>query len=548
MKLPLVGQSYTARSVAAAEQDCINVFPELIQDPQERGKNQAILVGCPGRHLFKTLTTIDANLTPVRGVWTGGGRLFVFAGARYCELNSSGALVGSVRTIVNASNQPVQAFGNGNQLLIISDSTVYIDNGAGPVAINIDSSAGTVNTSGTTVTWVSGDKFPTGNQWEGKAITINAVGYTISSITSETVLVLTGSAGTQTGVAYSQAGEALTGVTGAYLDGTFLVQRPSGGTPDLGRQINFSAVLNGSNWDPLDFFLKEGYPDYVRSILANNEQLYAFGTETMQVFQDTGDADTPFQPIRGTMHRVGSVSAWSPIAIDNQIFFIGGSGGRISAYVLEGFTPRRISTHAEETAWNTAALGASCVSYAYQEEGHSFWVINFGSQTWAYDTTTGFWHQRYAYAIGAFVPYTMLYHAFVEWPNGTSQHIVGGGNGSLYDASINFYDDVGADIKWQRTLPHIYNGGKRQFFSRIELEMETGVGGSDVVNLEVSNDRGATFGTARSLGSPGGTTKTTRLFLNRLGSARDWLPRFSGVGQRKVVLINCELDMEVGQH
>ena len=70
---------------------------------------------------------------------------------------------------------------------------------------------GTVNTSGTTVTWVSGATFNTNtNQsngsgpWATSTITINGAAYTIASVPSTTSLVLTTSAGTQTGVAFSK--------------------------------------------------------------------------------------------------------------------------------------------------------------------------------------------------------------------------------------------------------------------------------------------------------------------------------------------------------
>lgn len=62
----------------------------------------------------------------------------------------------------------------------------------------------TVNTSGTSVTWASGDEFPVGmpinNLATQACIVINGVGYIIASIPTTTTMTLTGSAGTQTGV------------------------------------------------------------------------------------------------------------------------------------------------------------------------------------------------------------------------------------------------------------------------------------------------------------------------------------------------------------
>lgn len=65
---------------------------------------------------------------------------------------------------------------------------------------------GQCNTSGTTVTWLSGTNGKNFNEvdhwWPGETIRINGVNYTIDSVTNGTTLELTTSAGTQSNVAY----------------------------------------------------------------------------------------------------------------------------------------------------------------------------------------------------------------------------------------------------------------------------------------------------------------------------------------------------------
>ena len=61
--------------------------------------------------------------------------------------------------------------------------------------------SGTVDTSGTAVTWVSGDNFSTLRA--GHHIKINHLDYVVSLVNSSTSITLTASAGTQTGVAYA---------------------------------------------------------------------------------------------------------------------------------------------------------------------------------------------------------------------------------------------------------------------------------------------------------------------------------------------------------
>jgi hypothetical protein len=65
---------------------------------------------------------------------------------------------------------------------------------------SIVAAVGVVNTSGTGVSWVSGSYFDA--TMAGQSFVLAGVTYTVSSVTSATALVLTSSAGTQTGIAY----------------------------------------------------------------------------------------------------------------------------------------------------------------------------------------------------------------------------------------------------------------------------------------------------------------------------------------------------------
>lgn len=83
------------------------------------------------------------------------------------------------------------------------------------------SPVGTVNTVATAVAWVSGTKFP---PWiAGRSILINGVVYTVASVTTSIALVLTGSAGTQSGVAYCGTPELRTVANGGSVQNTVTV-------------------------------------------------------------------------------------------------------------------------------------------------------------------------------------------------------------------------------------------------------------------------------------------------------------------------------------
>lgn len=486
-----VGGSYTLGSVTAESQQALNEYPELVESGA--GKNKYRYVGTPGLEFFCDMTGIDRYATPIRGIWSNADRLFVAAGSKIMELDSTGALVGSVYSIP-AGVSPVQIFSNGNQLLIISEGLAYIWNPpAGPVQATLTPSAAN-----------------------------------------------------------------LTAVTGAYLDGYFIVQR--GSLAGDSKQFNISALLDGTTWDDLDFDNKSGHPDNIIGILADHGELWLFGSETTEVWRDTGAADFPFQRDPGAMIHQGCIAPWSPVSIGGMVGWIGAdSRGGPVAYLAQGFQPTRVSNHAVEEAWRSVAFAmSSATSFAYQEAGHWFWVISLpGTRTWVYDINTQLWHERgLLTAGGSVVSAHYQFHTYIPGWGASGEHIVGNygyvesgsltpHGGKLYKMSLSNYSDAGTDIRRSRTAPHIVNEQKRISYHSIQFDMETGpqIGGTvaPVVELSWSDDGGQTYNTPRVSGDIRAATNT-RVIHRQLGSGRDRVFRLDITGQSKVAINNAYLN------
>ena len=90
MKSPILGSSYVARSVNAADNLMINLFPEIVP---EGGKEAAFLQRAPGLRLLQTV-----GVGPIRGVNTYGGYLYVVSGPELYRLDSeyNATLIGTV--------------------------------------------------------------------------------------------------------------------------------------------------------------------------------------------------------------------------------------------------------------------------------------------------------------------------------------------------------------------------------------------------------------------------------------------------------------------
>jgi hypothetical protein len=117
MKTPILGSSYVARSVNAADNRMVNLFPEIVP---EGGKESAWLQRAPGLRL---LTTIGTG--PIRGLWTFGGYGYVVSGTKLYKITTSYAAteIGSV-----SGSGPVSMTDNGTQLFVACNGPSYIYN------------------------------------------------------------------------------------------------------------------------------------------------------------------------------------------------------------------------------------------------------------------------------------------------------------------------------------------------------------------------------------------------------------------------------------
>ena len=309
--------------------------------------------------------------------------------------------------------------------------------------------------------------------------------------------------------------------------------------------------------------MKEGRADYIRSVSADHEQLILNGTESTEIWQNIGSqvvngvASFPFQRVPGAFIQTGSVATYAPSSVGLNFCFLGGSpDGQTVAYALQGFAPRRISTHAQEEEWDNPLFRVrDAVTYSYVDDGHTFWVINFWEQkrTFVYDMTENTWVERACWdeATQHFTFYKPFYHVFIpEWGGG-GKHIVGDPNtGKLYEMSLNLYDDDGDSIEYLRAFPHLINEDKWHFDHRLEIYLESGAQDAGqpplLVGLDWSDDRGHTFknGRFRSAGESGEYNK--RVVFRRLGKSRDRVYRVGIQAKSKVAFVDAFLEMTPG--
>lgn len=116
MKTPILGQSYVARSVNAADNRMVNLFPESLQE----GKEAAYLQRTPGLRLVATVGD-----GPIRGMWKFGDFLYVISGGGLYRIDTN--FQSTYLGLVNGSG-PVSMTDNGEQLFIACNPDAFIYN------------------------------------------------------------------------------------------------------------------------------------------------------------------------------------------------------------------------------------------------------------------------------------------------------------------------------------------------------------------------------------------------------------------------------------
>lgn len=501
MQSPILGSAYTARSVNAADNRMINLFPEIIP---EGGHTPAFLNRAPGLRL-----EVAVGTGPVRGLWTFGGYAYVASGNTLYKLDTEYNIT-ALGTLAN--DGPVSMADDGTHLFIACNGPSFVYNA-------------------TTLAFgeITDPDFP-------GALTVS------------------------------------------YLAGYFVFIEPDS------QRVWVTSLLDPTSIDPLDFASAEGSPDGLVSSITDHSEVWLFGTNSVEVWYNSGAADFPLQRIQGAYNEIGCAATYSVAKLDNGLFWLGADArGRGIVYRANGYTGQRISTHAVE--WQIQQYGdiSDAIAYTYQQDGHAFYVLTFptAGATWVYDVATQAWHERASFTNGDFGRHrSNCQMAF-------NQEIIVGDyqNGNLYAFDLEVYADHNRIQKWLRSwraLPTGTNNLNRTAQHSLQLDAEAGVGAVGVtevpghiyltplvigdlgiedeivivnsidlnvepqVMLRWSDDGGHTWSNEhwRSMGTQG--AYGTRVFWRRLGMTtklRDRVYEISGTDPVKIAIMGAELHM-----
>ena len=303
-----------------------------------------------------------------------------------------------------------------------------------------------------------------------------------------------------------------------------------------------SRLLDPSSFDALDFVFSDAMPNVIRRVVSHREQVWTIGENGFEVWYNAGSSGLettpgvsffPFRRMAGGVVPVGTGSPLSVCKALDSLFWVGIDG---VVYRSNGYTPKRISTHAIEAIIGNSAVSLDAVAHAYR--GHWFYCLTtLDHRTLAYDVGIDKWHERSTSTDG-----NAPWAAWMAATDNNSLHLFGDRvSGQLYTLGMQAAD-AGVTVIRQAVLPPLWAKTRRAFCARVEVEME--VGGASVagpVTLDWSDDGSRTWKTARTLatGATGETRK--RVFTTRLGSFRQRTFRITSHGLTRLYAADADI-------
>ena len=473
MKTPILGSAYVARSVNAADNRMINLFPEAVP---EGGKEAAFLSRTPGLRLLGTVGD-----GPIRGIWQHGDYLYVVSGYAFYKVDTNyiSTFIGNLY----GSGQ-VSFADNGGVLFIAANGPAYayLLSGITPTF--------SATVSGTTMTV---NTILYGSLYDG--MEIFGTGITTSTTIVSQISGATGGVGTyQISNAYTFGSTLFTGPAAyqeitstdfagasvvSYIDTYFVYVEPNSQ-----HIYSVDSIDSSGNYiwplvfDAFNVASAEGSPDNLVSMAVDHNELWLFGENTVEVWYDAGLQGFPFQRIQGAFNEIGCAATFSVAKMDNQLYWLGAdTRGRGIVYRASGYKGERVSTHAIEFAIAQYDTISDAIAYTYQQEGHTFYVLTFPSAdaTWVFDSSTNLWHERASWEDNQFKRHRSNCQARFN-----NEIIVGDyANANIYSFDLDNYADNNMPQRWLRSwraLPTGQNDLKRTAHHSLQLDCESGTG------------------------------------------------------------------------
>jgi hypothetical protein len=300
-------------------------------------------------------------------------------------------------------------------------------------------------------------------------------------------------------------------------------------------KVKLSALEDGTNFGGGNFFQRELFPDPWQSMFVDaNNLLWMIGSESFEVWYNTGIGNQPWAPLSGLvgLYGIAAPFAFCRTALGN-FWLEANQQGQGQLLFSTGSVPTPVSSYAFSSAvggFMKSSKISDAEMLAYQRLGHTFIMVSFPSApaTWAYDATEqgfaerGVWNPN----LGRFDLWAPRIHQ-VAFGKDLVMSRASGVICDMNEAYTTEFDGVTGIVR-ERITPGMTQEHARIPLDQLELLMDVGKtvqqvgqGSNPQATLRVSEDGGETYGNERaaSMGRIG--KYKTRVYWSMLGAPAD---------------------------
>lgn len=293
--------------------------------------------------------------------------------------------------------------------------------------------------------------------------------------------------------------------TAAHMDGYALVMTQDG-------YLYASDVNSVTSWTNTSRKQTNAYPDKGVGCIRYKNLIMAFGTESVEFYQNAGLTPFPFQRVTPMTQKVGTISADAIGQIADTVFWVGATPqGGLSVFQYDG-SISRIST--PEQDFQLVLAGPTNISITtLRFYGRSFVLVKANTTTYVYviedkrwhewSSTTPLWYRAAGLSTGS----QILTYSISNVATTGKVYVVN-------PASLVFTDDGSAFTATAQSMADDHGTPNRKFYSDLTIIADIEPSTS-TLTISKSDDDFVTFDTLGTV-----DLSSSRRILTRLGSSR----------------------------
>lgn len=264
-----------------------------------------------------------------------------------------------------------------------------------------------------------------------------------------------------------------------FIGSMFVAVRGGGAFPG---RFYWSALLDGTSWDGLDYATAEREPDDLLDIAALGDNIWLFGQSTIESWANTGDLALPFTRNEQVAFDQGIMSTGCVVPADNTLFFIGSK--RMVFRISD--VPERISDSGIE---ERIADSATARMFTFWHEGHEFVAIRLDTETLLYDCQTQGWCEFQTAQGNWIAAHAAMSGKTVYFGHATTGQLMGWSE----------WDDMAVELERRLTFVQQIDGSAiidsiRVWANCGQTALLSGQGSDPTIELRMSDDAGNSFG------------------------------------------------------